>query len=417
MVPSISIGSTVRIKSRVIVSRPKRSDITLTIARRALVATSPDNNGNVSLVVDDLVPTPLQSGNKFIIAPVFNSKGEEDEEVEVPVTDLILLLDFEKEDAPSNNNTNADINTKVQQYKDYGDQLLRLNDYTCAISYYEVALNLVSTKVDIGGTIVVNKEGHAVIAEVDYVEEGNYDITLPSGDESTITQKDVLLVVWLKDCAFLQVKILLNLCRCLLKLADIDTRAHAIWAKQAVKGCSIALTLCEYHASESSNEKTTSELTSLIEKTRIVRARAFIKSSKLKNATIDAKKVLAINSTNREAQSILSEIKVVDHYNKSLDKKISKEVCRWVQTATSSAEGSSAMDRMNDSVSEEPEQGKETVNKDKRNDDEKNGKPALEVEDKRIVMSQLCGTVVLVVALLIGIWDMNTRKVGKNYPV
>ena len=414
MVPSISIGSTVRVKSKVIVSRPKRSDITLTICRRALVATSPDDNGNVSLVVDDLVPTPLQSSDDlFIIAPTIKSKNEEDEEVEVPVTDLIPLLDFEKEDKPSNNNTD-DIDILVQQYKDYGDQLLRLNDYTCSISYYEAALNLVSTKVDIGGTIVVNKDGHAVIAEVDYVEEGNYDITLPSGDESTITQKDALLVVWMKDSSFLQVKILLNLCRCILKLADVDTRGHTIWAKQAVKGCSIALTLCEYHASESTDEKTTIELNSLIEKTRLVRSRAFIRSSKLKNATVDAKKVLAINSTNREAQSLLSEIKVVEAYNKSLDKKISKEVCRWVQTATSSAEGSSAMDRMNDSVSEEP--GGETA-VDKSNDDEKNAKPALEVEEKRIVMSQLCGTVVLVVALLIGIWDMNTRKVGENYPV
>lgn len=330
--------------------------------------------------------------------------------MEVPVTDLIPLLDFEKEDIPTNNKTDDDIDTLVQQYKEFGDQLLRLNDYTCAISYYETALHLVSTKVDIGGTIVVNKEGHAVIAEIDYVEdEGTYDITLPSGDESTITQKDVLLVVWMKDSSFLQVKILLNLCRCLLKLADVDTRL-AIWAKQAVKGSSVALTLCEYYVSESTDEKTTLELTSLVEKTRLVRSRAFIRSSKLKNATVDAKKVLAINSTNREAQSILSEIKVVDHYNKSLDKKISKEVCRWVQTATSSAEGSSAMDRMdNDLVSEEPKE--ETV--DKSNDDEKNGKPTLEVEDKRIVMSQLCGTVVLVVALLIGIWDMNTRKIGE----
>jgi len=416
MAPSISIGSTVRVKSKVIVSRPKRSDITLTICRRAIVATSPDDNGNVSLVVEDLAPTPLQSGSKFIIAPVLKSKAGEDEEVEVPVTDLIPLLDFEKEDAPTNNNTNADIDILVQQYKDYGDQLLRLSDYTCAISYYEAALHLVSTKVDIGGTIIVNKEGHAVIAEVDYVEveeegPGAFDITLPSGDESTITQKDVLFVVWMKDYLFLQVKILLNLCRCLLKLADVNTREHATWAKQAVKGCSIALTLCEYHASEGSDEKTTLELTSLIEKTRLVRARAFIRSSKLKNATVDAKKVLAINSTNREAQSILSEIKVVEAYNKSLDKKISKEVCRWVQTATSSTEGSSAMNRMNDSVSEQP--GEETVNKSV----EENLKPTPSVEEKRIVMSQLCGTVVLVVALLIGIWDMNTRKVGENYPV
>ena len=396
MVPSISIGSSVRIKSKVIVSRPKHSDITLTIARRAIVATSPDNNGNVSLVVDDLAPIPLQSGNKFIIAPIFK-KVEEDEEVEVSVTDLIPLLDFEKDALITTMPPSMD--ALIQQYKDYGDHLLRLNDYTCAISYYEAALHLVSTKVDIGGTIVVNKEGHAIIAEVDYVEEeGTYDITLPSGDESTITQKDVLLVVWMKDSLFLQVKILLNLCRCLLKLADVDnTRGHAIWAKQAIKGCSIGLTLCEYHATESTDEKTTLELTSLIEKARIVRARSFIRSSKLKNATVDAKKVLAINSTNREAQSLLTEIKVVEAYNKSLDKKISKEVCRWVQTATSSAEGSSAMDRMdNDSVSEEPE--KET----KDNSVQENVKPASAVEQKRIAPSlEICGVVVLILAILI----------------
>ena len=86
----------------------------------------------------------------------------------------------------------------------------------------------------------------------------------------------------MKDSLFLQVKILLNLCRCLLKLADVDnTRGHAIWAKQAIKGCSIGLTLCEYHATESTDEKTTLELTSLIEKARIVRARSFIRSSKV----------------------------------------------------------------------------------------------------------------------------------------
>ena len=52
------------------------------------------------------------------------------------------------------------------------------------------------------------------------------------------------------------------------------------------------------------------------------------------NAIADAKKVNA--TANREAQCILNEIKTAQAYTKSVDKKLSKEVCRWVQSATES---------------------------------------------------------------------------------
>ena len=215
---------------------------------------------------------------------------------------------------------------------------------------------------------------------MDYIEEndGNstYDVTLLSGDEATVNRKDILLAVWSKDDTFKQIKILLNLSRCLLKLADTDTtrgnsscvgelKSSTIKTRQekyrlrAVLGSSLALTLCEYHELESSDE-TSLELTSLMEKVRIVRARTFMCLRKLRNATVDIKKVLAQNSTNREADGLLAEIRAMEQHNKTLDKKISKEVCRWVQTATSSSNGAEVMDRMSDSVSDEVDENEDT---------------------------------------------------------
>ena len=256
----------------------------------------------------------------------------------------------------------------------YDVQIKTLISFSIRYSY-EAALNFVSanTNVEIGGTVLVNREGHSTIAEVDYIEEndGNntYDVTLLSGDEATINRKDILLAVWSKDDTFKQIKILLNLSRCLLKLADTDTtrgnsscvgelKSSTIKTRQekyrlrAVLGSSLALTLCEYHELESSDE-TSLELTSLMEKARIVRARTFMGLRKLRNATVDIKKVLAQNSTNREADGLLAEIRAMEQHSKTLDKKISKEVCRWVQTATSSSNGAEVMDRMSDSVSDE----------------------------------------------------------------
>lgn len=259
----------------------------------------------------------------------------------------------------------------MQSYKDYGDQLLRINDFTCAVAYYESALHFVSSKIDIGGTLVVKHKGHSMIAEVDCIEnEGKntrYDITYTSGEEATISQKEILLAIWAQDLSFIQPRILLNLSRCLLKLAIADAgtsgNANCVGEKNrqeryrlaAVKGCTIAITLCEYHALNNSDDST-AEVHSLIEKARIVRSRAFLDLRKFPNATVDAKKVLANNAANREANKLLNEIKAAELHKKSVDKKLSKEVCKWVQTATNSAKGAEAIERMDDSVSDQETQ-------------------------------------------------------------
>jgi hypothetical protein len=369
------IGSAVRFTTKVFIDpKPgpkRRGDVILTVAHRSIVATLPDDDGRISLVHDDLAPAPLARRGRFLIAPMFNSVGAQVREGEAVASDLLPLLAFEDRDCGDD----------VAAYKDYGDQLSRLSDYTCAISYYEAALSFNSSKVEIGGTVVVRRKGTAVMAEVDFIENdgGNnilYDVTFISGqDDATISRKEILLAVWTKDVSNLQIKVLLNLSRCLLKLADIDsTRGTSSrvgenmpsancsrqngYRQATVLGCSIAISICDHRASEGTSNS--SELNSLREKARIVRSRAFLALRKLPNATVDAKKVLVQNATNREAQGLLSEIKAAEAYIKLTDKKLSKEVCRWVKTATDSSNGAEALGREDDLVSDDDQHGDST---------------------------------------------------------
>lgn len=440
-----AIGSTVRVPSKVHITpkpglkkqRRHNSDggssssstdnIVITVARRSIVAMHSDDTEYLSLVMDDLAPIPLNGRKeKFLVAPMFNSVGVEVRECEALACDVSPLLEFEQEEHNMLDDTIATTNNAqelVQKYKEYGDQLLRLNDYTSAISYYEAALSFVSSKFDnVGGTLVVRRKGHPVIAEVDCVdsdEAGNsqYDLTYLSGEEATVSEKSILLAVWTEDVLSLQTKILLNLSRCLLKLADVDsTRGNAScvgekigasaassrrerYRQSAVLGCSIAMALCEYHMLECSDDSAF-ELDSLVEKARIVRARAFLGLMKMPNATIDAKKVISKNPSNREAQSLLVEIKAVEAHTKSVDKKLSKEVCRWVQTATTSSNGTEAMGRMNeDSVSDNEESDVSDVG-----DDSNDGKkmPTSDVDFWRLargISMEIAGTIAFVIAM------------------
>ena len=428
----VEIGSTVRVTSEVHLSPKmgKKRGTVVSIARKSLVAMTSDQTGFLSLVMDDLAPEPLGKFHKFLVAPQFNSVGVEVKECEAPACNTTPLLEFETVDhaedcAPITGCTNAHL---VQRYKEYGDQLLLKNDYTAAIAYYEAALSFVSSKFDdIGSTIVTRKKGHCVIAEVDCVEaeekETKYDVTYLNNDEeeATISEKLILFSVWMKDVHNLQTRILLNLSRCLLKLSDVDiTRGNAScvgektsiansrqerYRLSAVLGTSIAIAISEYRALESSDE-IASEIESLIEKARIVRSKAFLGLRKLPNANKDAKKVLAKNPSSRGAQSLLKELKVFEAYNKSVDKKLSREVCRWVQTATNSSKGSDAMDRVGDSVSDNEsedegiQEGSDTSEKISRYE---NIPPSSSIELGRLVRG-ISMELVGVIAFLIAMW-------------
>lgn len=350
-----AVGSTVRIR----VSAGKKHPFTC----RAIIATISSGEKSVSLVRDDLAPVPLGRVGNFIVAPLFNSVGRSVEECESSIDDLMELLPFEdNEIVVSESSSTAE---KVELYKSRGDQLLRLNDYTCAAAYYEAALNFIASKsnVSIGGSCIARRNGDAVIADVDCIDTDQYDVTFISQEgeetEATIPQKDILCSIWINDEEYLQPRCLLNLSRCLVKLAEIDPTSGYVgcsgqskratrqekYRSSAVLGCSITITLCEY-LKKSKASPDVPLLDSLIGKARLIRSRSFIGRNMLRNAMVDAKKIISQTPHDKDALKLISEIKAKEAHNKLLDRKISKEVCRWVKKATTTSEGAAAIERM-----------------------------------------------------------------------
>lgn len=318
----------------------------------ATLADGYDESQMCTLMLENLIPAPLFG--KLLITPTLVDNDVEDHEIETPVSELKPLLSFEQSavEMPADPNN-------VMHYKEYGDELFKLHDYTQAISYYEAALHIISSNfTNIGATVIVKRSGHCVIAELDCIDtDGDIsqcDVTfiLPNGDteEDVIPSTDILMTVWEQDNArrgqrdkpkekFLQPRILLNLCRCLLNLADVNTdaltsdREHQTkYRKSAVLGSSIAITLCDYYNNDTSSES--SILTSLAEKALLIRSKAFFALGKVPNALGDVKKVINQNPNNREALELLRVIKTVEKLKKKADKKLSKDVCKWVQSAT-----------------------------------------------------------------------------------
>lgn len=310
---------------------------------------------------------PLGRVGNFIVAPLFNGVGTSVEECESSVDGLMKLLPFEDEKDNEEIVNSMSTTEKVEFYKSRGDQLLRLTDYTCAVAYYEAALSFISSKsnITIGGTCVARRNGDAVVAEVDCIDDDQYDVTFTcqngEEEEATIAPKDILCSVWCKDDdTYLQPRCLLNLSRCLVKLAEFDTTRgnvgcvgqtkHATrqekYRSAAVLGCSITITLCE-HLKETTASPDVSLLDSLIGKARLIRSHAFIGRNMLRHAMVDAKKI----PDDKEAMKLISEIKAKEAHKKLLDKKISKEVCRWVKKATATSEGAAAIERMDEESS------------------------------------------------------------------
>ena len=359
---SIQIGSTVRIRW----PSNHQQGRTSTASRRGIIATinngDEDNTTTCSVILEDLVPTPLV--DDFLIVQIMNNNTIEESEVKVPLSEIESLLPFEQ--SSSDGVVATTVDNDVTIYKQYSDDLFKLHDYTNAISYYEAALHRISSNLtNVGGTIVARRNGHCVVAEIDCVENNDdgdslqCDVTFitPNGEmeEGTISSKDILLSLWDQDMVlrrgkrekqkenFLQPRILLNLCRCLLHLAEIDTSCSSDtqhqeqrrmkYKKSAVLGSSIAIALCEYYNNQSDSESHPL-LLSLLEKAFLLRSKAFLSLGKLPNAFVDAKKVSNQNPNNREAAELIRDVKSLEKRKKIADKKLSKEVCRWVQSAT-----------------------------------------------------------------------------------
>jgi hypothetical protein len=324
---NMEVGSVVRAR------RPQNPKTT----GRAIVATLQDDK-SVCLLWEPFPPKPILSlgGQKssnennqkiFLVSPI-RAKEQEGEETIVNILEVQELLLFEKLSS-----TESSEDSNVSLWKDRGDQLLRLGDASSAASYYEAAISKSST-ISIGGTIVVQIKGFPKIAEVDCVEDESVDVTIvDSGDEATIPKSEILLGLLEPDNDKLQERILLNLARCMLHLSEIDTMNRPGYLKSAVLACSLVVTISPFHEGQEHHADDTNERLSANAQTALLlRAKAQADLSKWPNAMADAKKL--IRAGNEQGRKLLESFERKKKQRAKLDKKLSKAVCRWVQTAT-----------------------------------------------------------------------------------
>lgn len=352
--------------------------------RRAIIATLSSDTTSC-LLDNDFIPNKNRS-RYWIIKPLMKLKQEantttdkmddsEDDEVDIPISEVQSLLPMEKQiinyfqkcnnEMDSSSNDNSFFFTALQ-YKECGDSLMRLRDYQASIEMYEAGIFETCKKVEIGGTIILNRKGNPVLAEIDCIEEKHsttngkktttyLDVTHISGEEeeeTVVLETQVLLVIMSNDTENrLQERILLNMARCLLQLAqqfDINDNNKDIknknrhspegYRKAAILACTLVLACVSFN-NHVNGIKETEMSTSLEEKARILRAMAYKEDSNYyKHAMMDLKKVIQMNKrnnnqSNSQAEKLLAQIQNTQAKRKQLDRKLAKDVCKWIESS------------------------------------------------------------------------------------
>jgi hypothetical protein len=280
----------------------------------------------------------------FLITPKSIPIEPEQDEATVKVDTVEGLLPFEIDQTAtgSDRKVTATSNNNIALWKERGDQLLRLGDASAATSYYEKAL-FDSSLVSIGGTIIISVEGFPRIADVDCVDDGDdggtIDATLlHNDDEKTVKQSAVLLSILESDATKVQERILLNLARCMLQLSDLDVSNRPKYLKSAILATTLAITISLFREQQQKGADDESLLLPTNAQTALVlRCKAYTGMSKWSKATSDARKLVNRGSNEEQGQKLLVGIERKKKLRSKTDKKLAKEICMLVQSATTAA--------------------------------------------------------------------------------
>jgi hypothetical protein len=317
--------------------------------------------------------SPLQE--KFIIVPetVLEQEQQEQEELvelTVPLSMIQPLLPFEQEENTTEQNADIDnadsiilSSSVIATWKERGDQLWKLvGDPAAAASYYERAL-WETHQISIGSTVILSLQGFPKLAEVDCIEENDkdndddcLDVTLvDTGEECTARKSKILLAIYDDDHQDrYQERILLNLSRCLLQLADDVVFAnnhsnhhHHLYRKKylqaAVLATTLVITLSEYYQQQQQQEEqseadedTTTTTTCYAATALELRIAAQLALSKFKHAQQDARQLqLKYNhQVATKGTKWLQRIQQKQAQVQKMNKKLAKEMCQLLQDST-----------------------------------------------------------------------------------
>ena len=338
----------------------------LSATSRAMVATINSHENTVSLIWEPFFPKPLSIVDsnvsdrtrcqiRFFITPHLkeisssigkqNDGAEEDDDENVPLSKLIQLFPFEC----GNNMNESTLSSEL--CKQHGDDLLRIRDYSAAISWYEQALSMTST-IEVGGTVIIQRGGRAVTADIDCMEDDEeendngatstkiLDITFMQDNqekEESIQEQSVILAILKKDGQDrIQERILLNLARCLMQFSDLCPSLTLVqkesYRKAAILACTLAMTCASFH--NDNNKININNINSTEEKARYLRAKVYVQLNKYKHAKMDLSYILKSNPTHADALKLKKDMERKQTVKKRTDKKLAKDMCHWVKVAT-----------------------------------------------------------------------------------
>ena len=354
------MGATVRV--------PRSKDTLLKATGKATIATIQTEENTSLVFFESLAPRPLSASSSetlpssenedskirpkrrlkrsFLVTPLIRKQGNSDIEQEIEATidisDIKDLLDFEQEnDAVLKGisaSSEADNIENIAIMKERGDQLLRLGDPSTSCSYYEMALHI-SSILQIGSSVIIKEGGHAKVADVDCLDEDGIEVTMGDSEEEKVVQeKDIILCIFHNDNTGMQERVLLNLTRCLLQLAEVAkyqemaSERRPRYLRSAVLAATIAMTIAEHHKDE--NEARVGTLTSLEQTAFLLRSQAQAALSRFPNAIADMKRLLSCDPHNKEGSKQMQSIQTLMQRQKQVDKKLIKSMCKLVSTAT-----------------------------------------------------------------------------------
>ena len=312
---------------------------------RAVVCLVEEEDETACVLWEDLAPRPVRNGTAFIVTPMV-PRSKEEKESTISLSKLSPLMKFEQ---------NCGDEVDVAQWKERGDALLRLGDGSAAIPYYEAGL-AASSVLQVGSTAIISDKDEFQVAEVDYIEQGNVDVTIIGIDEEeerTVPDTEVKLCL-LSGQEALQVRILLNLARCLIQVADLeDSQMSAYYRRSAAIGCSMGLAIL---TSVDGLQEESLQATALL-----LRSKAYASRSKWKLAIADAQLLTRDHTDFKEGRTWFQQLEKLVSQHQKTNQKLAKSMCEWVQNATATTDGGSVSS--GDSVVEEkPSSNEKTSN-------------------------------------------------------
>ena len=161
-------------------------------------------------------------------------------------------------------------------------------------------------------------------------------MAIETGEEKTILQPEDLIAIVGPDNGRLQERILLNLARCMLQLAEVPTllvQRRPLYLRGAVLACTLAISVTCFH--NNADDDADSDAVSPTHKSALLlRSQAQAKLSKYPHAKADLKQLLVLDPQHREGKKRLHNLEKQQMQKQKTDKRLAKDFCQWVGTAT-----------------------------------------------------------------------------------